>query len=101
MKLEVVVFDVVAMLSSLLNDPELTQEEKLFVSKKDRFSKYEVLDSRLGEVNSGLWFDRAHQNMIKNPDKDFLCPLILDSDKTTLSEKGDLHLDAILMTTSM
>jgi hypothetical protein len=101
MKLEVVVFDVVAMLSSLLNDPELTQEENLVVSTKDRFSKYETEDNRLGEVNSGLWYERAYQNMIKNPDKDFLCPLILASDKTTLSEKGDLHIDAIFMTTSI
>jgi hypothetical protein len=30
-----------------------------------------------------------------------LCPLILASDKTTLSDMGDLHVDAIFMSTSI
>ena len=41
------------------------------------------------------------KNCIKNPEKDFLCPLILSSDKTTLSEIGDLHVDAIFITLSI
>ena len=41
------------------------------------------------------------QKLYKNPESEFLCPLILASDKTTLSEIGDLHVDAIFMTTSI
>ena len=59
------------------------------------------MDDRLGEVNSGSWYQNTYQNCIDDNNKDFLCPLILASNKTTLSKIGDLHVDAIFMTTSI
>lgn len=55
----------------------------------------------MGEVNSGQWYNVAYQNLITDPEKGFLCPIILANDKTTISEMGDLHVDAIFMTTSI
>ena len=57
-------------------------------------------NGRLGEVNSGQWYKTAYSNCV-TCETDFLCPLILASDKTTLSEMGDLHVDAIFMTSSL
>ena len=71
------------------------------VNSTDRFAKYEPDDNRFGEVNSGTWYNTAYKNCITDPDNDFLCPLVLASDKTTLLELGDLHVDAIFMTTSI
>lgn len=70
----------------------------MVVNSSDRFAKYESDDGLLGEVNSGTWYDVAYNSCITDIDKEFLCPLILASDKTILSEIGDLHIDAIFMT---
>ena len=99
--IDVVVFDVKQMLMSLFDNTNLNQYQNLVVNSTDRFAKYEPDDNRFGEVNSGTWYNTAYKNCITDPDNDFLCPLVLASDKTTLSELGDLHVDAIFMTTSI
>ena len=52
-------------------------------------------------MDSGQWYKTVYQNLVSDPEIDFLCPIILANDKTTLSEMGDLHVDAIFMTTSI
>ena len=52
-------------------------------------------------MNSGTWYEVAYNKCINVAGKDFSCPLILASDKTTLSKIGDLHVNAIFMTTSI
>lgn len=97
----VVVFNVPTLLASLFNDTELNQCSNLVVNSTNRFGKYIPKDNRLGEVNSGWWYNTAYNNMVQDPDNDFLCPLILSNDKTTISDMGELHVDAIFMTTSI
>ena len=99
MKIDVVVFDVKQMLMSLFDSTELNQYENLVVNSKNRYDKYEPDDNRFGEVNSGTWYTTAYNYCIEDPSTNFLCPLVIDSDKTTLSEIGDLHVDAIFMST--
>ena len=67
----------------------------------DVFSKYKPPNNKLGEVNSSKWYNVAYNNCISDPDTDFLCPIILASDKSTILEMGVLHVDAIFMTTSI
>ena len=55
----------------------------------------------LAKINSGEWYNTTFDKCITNPETDFLCPLVLASDKTTLSDMGNLHVDAIFMTTSL
>ncbi|HEY9299357.1 MAG TPA: hypothetical protein VIQ31_23955 [Phormidium sp.] len=100
-QMEVVVFNVPTLLASLFNDTELNQDKNLVLNANDRFGKYVSKDNKLGEINSGHWYETAYKNLITDPENDFLCPLILASDKTTLSEMGDLHVDAIFMTTTI
>jgi hypothetical protein len=100
MELDVVTFNIPAMLESLFNDSKINRYENLVVNPSNRFGKYKASNGRLEEVNSGQWYLTAYKNCIENPETDFLCPIILASDKTTLSEIGDLHVDAIFMTTS-
>ena len=101
MELNVVTFSVPAMLESLFNDARLNKYENLVINPNNIFGKYDPPNNRYGEVNSGQWYQIAYQNCIKNNETNFLCPLILASDKTTLSEIGDLHVDAIFMSTSI
>src|SRR5687767_621246 len=97
MELGVITFDIPAMLESLINDINLNCYENLVVNQYNQFGKYKPSDGKLGEVNSSQWYKNAYNNCIKNPGSNFLCPLILSSDKTRLSEIGDLHVDAIFM----
>ena len=99
--MEVVVFDMKKMIASLFEDPTLNQCKNLVVTSNNRFTKYELQDERYGEANSGMWYQNAYSNCVQDPDKDFLCPIILASDKTTLSDMGDLHVDAIFLTLSL
>ena len=62
------------MLISLFASPELNKYENLVVNQNDQFSKYEPMDDRLGEVNSGSWYQNAYQNCIEDNIKIFLCP---------------------------
>ena len=89
------------MLISLFDNHKLSHMDNLVVNEHDLFAKYDPEDNRYGEINSGTWYNKAYQTCIKNPEEDFLCPIVLANDKTTLSEMGDLHADAIFMTTSI
>ena len=101
MHIDVVVFDVKKMLLSLFDDVELNQKENLVVNTNDVFSKYKPPNNKLGEVNSSKWYNVAYENCISDSDTEFLCPIILANDKTTILEMGDLHVDAIFTTTSL
>src|SRR5690348_1467821 len=87
------------MLMSLFDSQELNQMDNLVVNVHDPFSKYDPENNRFGEINSGTWYDKAYKTCIQNPEEGFLCPIVLACDITTLSDMGDLHVDAIFMTT--
>ena len=89
------------MIASLFEDPFLNQSKNLVINESNWFAKYNPKNDQYGEVNSGDWYQTAYTNCIKDPDKDFLCPIISSNDKTTLSDIGGLHVDAIFMTTSI
>jgi hypothetical protein len=99
--LDVVVFDFPTMLASLFNCPILNKIENLVVDSTDRYGRYHSPDGCLGEVNSGKWYDIAYKNLVKNPDTDFLCPIIFTMDKTVISVMGGLSVYVILFTTSI
>ena len=101
MEADVVVFDVKEMLASFFYSPELNQCQNLVINSRDRFAKYETDDWLLGEVSSGTWYDIAYNKCITDANKDFICPFVFASNKTTLSQVRNLHVDAIFMTTSI
>lgn len=102
LSLKVTCFPFVLMLQSILSDPELNQESNLVVPLNGtHFCKYKPPDGLLGEVNTGYWYRLAYKNMVKNPESDFLCPIIFSMDKTTLSNMGSLHVYAIMFTTTL
>lgn len=94
-------FDFSSMLCSLLNNKELNQLSNLVVNQTDAFAKYVSPTGKLGEVNSGSWYQDAYKNLVKKPSKDFLLPIIFAMDKTTISSTSDLHVYAIMFTTTI
>ena len=63
-EVNVVMFDVPTLIASLFHDIDLNQYENLVVNPYDRFGKYDPVDNRFGEVNSGQRYNKAYKNMI-------------------------------------
>lgn len=99
--LEVVVFDFALMLGSMFECPQLNRLENLVVNQQDRFAKYDTPNMKLGEFNTGHWYDMAYESCIEDKDNDFLCPIIFACDKTVISEHSNLSVHAIMFTTSI
>ena len=70
------------------------------VNVDDSFAKYESPNGILAEVNSGFWYQQAYNNMIKDPNNEFLMPIIFAMDKT-ISSPDNLHVYLIMFTTSI
>ena len=81
LNLQVTCFNFTSLLSALLNDRDLNIMSNLVVNNKDCFAKYESPSGKLGEVNSGYWYQHAYSTMIQDADKDFLLPIIFAMDK--------------------
>ena len=73
----------------------------LVVNAKNRFSKYISPSGKLGEVNSSYWYQQAYSTMVIDPKKDFLMLIIFALDKTTISSSTNLHVFAIMFTTTI
>jgi hypothetical protein len=101
LQLDVVVFPFATMLASLLNCPMLNKMENLVVNPTDRYGRYHSPDGRLGDVNSGQWYQDTYDKVITDPTKDFLCPIIFAMDKTVISEISHLSVHVILFTTTI
>ena len=99
--LDVIVFPFATMLSSLLNCPKLNKIENLVVNPLNRFGRYRSTDGSAGEVNSAQWYQDTYDQVIQDPDKDFLAPIIFTMDKTVISEASHLSVYVILFTTSI
>jgi hypothetical protein len=99
--LDVIVFPFATMLSSLLNCPKLNKLDNLVVNPLNRFGRYRSSDGAAGEVNSAKWYQDTYDQVIKDPDKDFLAPIIFTMDKTVISEASHLSVYVILFTTSL
>ena len=99
--MDVTCYDFSSMLSALLNDTDLNQISNLVVNPLDLFSKYVSPNGKLGEVNSGLWYQQAFNSMVKDISKDFLLPIIFAMDKTSISSSANLHVFAIMFTTTL
>ena len=100
LELPVVRFDFISVLLSLFNDTSLNRLENLVIDPANPYGRYVAPDGLLGEVNSGAFYDMAYENLVKDPKKDFMTCLILQMDKTTVSENAHLHSHPVLFTLS-
>jgi hypothetical protein len=80
--LDVIVFPFATRgLSSLFNCPKLNKVENLVVNPLNRFGSFQSSDSAASEVNSAQWYQDTYNQVIKDPDKEFLAPIIFSMDK--------------------
>ena len=98
---QVVCCNFTSMLFPLLQDKNLNKLENLVVNEDEYFSKYISPNGTLGEVNSGSWYEQAYKTMVKDPNKDFLLPIIFAMDKTTISSTARMSVYAVMFTTTL
>ena len=99
--MNVVCCDFTSMLFLLLQDKNLNRNQNLVVNPNDVFSKYVSPNGKLGEVNSGSWYEQTYRTMVKDPNKDFLLPIIFAMDKTTISSTAQMSVYAVMFTTTI
>lgn len=99
--INVVCCDFTSMLFSLLQDTNINRKENLVINQNNEFSKYTSPNGKLGEVNSGKWYQQAYNSMIKDKHKDFLLPINFAMDKTTISSTACMSVYAVMFTTTI
>ena len=97
----VVTFNFTAQLLSLFQDKTLNQMENLVVNATDPFRRYTPPTGRLGEINSGEHYAIAYENMVLDPAKDFLCPIIMYIDETTVSMQSQISCHPVMFTSTL
>jgi hypothetical protein len=66
------------MLYSLLSDPDFVSDLNNFdVNPANPFGKYKSEGNYLSTVNLGAWYQQAYKNLVKDPAKDFVVPILL------------------------
>jgi hypothetical protein len=95
-------FPFVNMLYSLLSDQNLVSDlSKLDVNPDNPFGKYKSEGDRLSTVNSGAWYQQAYKHCVKDPEKDFVVPIVMTCDETKLKGKGKTGVCPLSFTTSI
>ena len=99
---EVISFDFVSQLFSLLSNKDLTGDiDMLDVNPNDPFSKYSPPNGLLGCFNSGTWYHNAWNYLCKD-NGDWLCPIIFGCDETLVgSHLGRASVTALNFTLSI
>jgi hypothetical protein len=98
---DIFVFDATEQAVSLLQDMGIMSDiNNLAVNLLNPFGRYMSPDGRLGEVNSGKWYDRAYNNLInsKAEPPEFLIGVILYCDKTGTTVQQRHGLEPVMMT---
>ena len=95
-------FDCKSQLYRLLSDPELMQWKNLIFSG-DSGSPFETsqdIDPQCcyGEIDTGEWYRKTHNQKIINPSKELLVPIVKFIDATCRDAFGKISLEGIVMT---
>ena len=78
-------FNFTAQLVSLVKDFDCFGSiDNLDVKTGDVFGQYKVSNNKLLKANSGLLYRQAYKNMVKDPNKDFLMPILFACDETKI-----------------
>ncbi len=85
--LDVICFDFVAQLLSLLQNPSITRAENLTIDINDPLEPYFELKGSnvLGEAISGSVYRKAYNRLITDPDKQLFVPIIQSIDRTSVT----------------
>ena len=101
--IEVITFDTIGMIHSLLSNPNLMKDENLLFQgdtpylKKNPSTGLLELPHILGDINSGTWYKKSCESLCQEP-IDVLCPIILFIDGLTIDQYSNLQLEPVTFT---
>ena len=97
---DIIFFDFVSALLSLLQDESLMATENLVINKDYPMSMYFPSDSKVGEANSGSRYRELYQAFAQGKNQ-LLVPIIMYLDGTTIDSKGHINICPVSFTTSL
>ena len=97
---DIICFDFVPALLSLLQDESLMVTENLVINKDYPMSMYIPSDSKVGEANSGSRYRELYQQLAQGKNQ-LLVPIIMYLDGTVIDSKGHIDICPVSFTTSL
>ena len=87
-RLDVICYDFVPQLLSILQDKEMMSSENLLLDSTNPLSMYKPKDGQLGDALSGSVYQTLYSEMVIDELKQLLCPLICYTDATTVDSNS-------------
>jgi hypothetical protein len=96
--MNVICYDFVPQLLSILQDPKMMAVNNLLLDKNNPLAMYKPPDNRLGEALSGSVYRDMYRRLVSNPSKQLLCPLICYTDGTQIDSMSHFGVEPFLFT---
>jgi hypothetical protein len=97
---DIICFDFVPALLSLLQDESLMVTENLVLDKDYPMSMYIPRDGKVGEANSGVRYRELYNELAQGKNQ-LLVPIIMYLDGTAIDSKGHIEICPVSFTTSL
>ena len=98
---EVICYDFVPQLLSILQDPKLMSPNNLCMDPNNPCAMYYPSDGWLGECHSGSVYRELYTRHIHDESRELLCSIIAYVDKTNMGAGSRFSLEPFLFTTSL
>jgi len=96
--MDVIYYDFVPQILSLLQDKELMSAANLVLGPTNPLAMFLPDDGRLGEALSGSVYKTLYHELVKDPSKQLLCPLICYTDATQIDTLSRFSIEPFLFT---
>lgn len=96
--MDVIYYDFVPQILSLLQDKELMSATNLVLDPTNPLAMFLPDDGRLGEALSGSVYKTLYHELVKDPSKQLLCPLICYTDATQIDTLSRFSIEPFLFT---
>ena len=97
-RLDVICYDFVPQLLSILQNKEMMSSENLLLDSTNPLSMYKPKDGRLGDALSGSVYQKLYSEMVTDELKQLLCPLICYTDATTVDSNSRFAVEPFFFT---
>lgn len=99
-KVDVPRFDFVSSFFSIIHDTSLMKKENLLYNETSYITPSRETISALpyDDIHTGMWYEMTHKEMISDPSKEILCPIILYIDGVPVDSVGRKSLEPVSFT---
>ena len=94
--MDVICYDFVAQLLSILQDKSLMTKENLLLDTKDPLAMFEPEDGHLGEALSGSIYRQLYKELVTNPTRQLLVPLRAYTDGTNIDTMSHFSVEPLI-----